>query len=208
MKYVKILGLAAMAAAALMAFIGAGTASASVLCSAKENPCSAANKWPNTTNLLFTLKSNTSAKLVDTEGNTLDTCTGSTVEGEVEKVGSATTTVTGPVTRLLWSGCTFTTTTTQLSKLEGHVTGTGPNGTLTSDGEFKVTINTVLFGSCVYGVTAGTALGSVTGGASATFVANAIANKLSGSNVACPTTSKWTAEYVSTGTTALFFAVS
>jgi hypothetical protein len=37
MKYLKMLGLAAVAAAALMAFAGAGTASADELCTENEN---------------------------------------------------------------------------------------------------------------------------------------------------------------------------
>ena len=209
MKYIKMLGLAAVAASALMAFIGAGAASATVLCSATENNCAAGNKWPLGATLSFSLKKGSSAKLVDTEGTTLDTCTGSTVGGEVTNAGNAVETVTGEVKTLDWSGCTFTTDTIQLSKLEGHYVEKD-TGTLTADGEFKVTINTVLFGSCVYGVTAGTSLGNLTGGGkeSATFVANAVAKRLSGSSLACTETSKWTAEYVSTGSTSLFFAVS
>jgi len=205
MKYVKMLGLAAVAAAALMAFVGAGTASATVACSTNTNPCT--SKWPTKTKLSFSLKGS-SAKLVTTdEKTTLDTCTVSAVEGEVSNAGSSTTTVTGPVTALTWGSCSFPTKTTQLSNLEAHA-GTGGNGTLSADGEFRVTINTVLFGSCVYGVTAGTSLGTVTGGAAATFTANAVAKKLTGSEAACPETSKWTATYTSTGATALFLEAS
>jgi len=48
MNYAKMLGLAAVAAAALMAFVGASSASAatSTLCSAAQSPCEAANAWP------------------------------------------------------------------------------------------------------------------------------------------------------------------
>jgi len=200
MQFVKVIGLAAVAAAALMAFAGAGTASATVVCSTNTNPCT--SKWPVGTKLSFSLKES-SAKLVTTdEKTTLDTCTASTAEGEVSNAGSSTTTVTGPVTSVTAGGCTFPTSSTQLSKLEAHV-GTAPNGTLTADGEFRVTFNSVLFGSCVYGVSAGASLGTVTGGAAATFTANAVAKKSTGSEAACPETSKWTAKYTSTGATAL-----
>lgn len=39
MKYVKTLGCAAMAAMALMVFLGAGTASGTVLCKTAASPC-------------------------------------------------------------------------------------------------------------------------------------------------------------------------
>lgn len=146
----------------------------------------------------FTLKSGTSALLTETGGGTLDTCTGSTMKGKLTNAGSSTTTATGENTSLTWSGCTFPTTTVTLGKVETHhVTGT-TNGTETADSEIGVTITTVFFGSCVYGVTAGTDLGLGTGGNPATFSANAVAKKLSGSAFACPETAKFVATYVST----------
>jgi len=203
MKYVKILGLAAIAAAALMAFIGAGTASATVLCSTTTTPCT--SKWPAGTALEFSIVSGGSAKLVTTdEKTTLDTCTGSTVKGSLTNAGSATETASGPVEKanLTWSGCSFPTNTTQGAGLEVHAITGSDNGTVTASGEFRVTINTVLFGSCVYGVTAGTDLGTLTGTTptrtDGVFDANAIASKLTGSEAACPATSKWTAEYTMT----------
>lgn len=46
MRYLKILGLAAVAAAALMAFVGAGTASAeTTLCTETTTPCPAGKMW-------------------------------------------------------------------------------------------------------------------------------------------------------------------
>jgi hypothetical protein len=211
MKYMKMLGLFAMAAAALMAFAGAA--------SATELYNGATTQKVGTV-LDFSLKSGTSAILKETsppagEGGTLDTCTGSTVKGEITSAGSSTTTTTGvntfkekeivegkevvtTKTGITWSGCTFPTTTTIPGKLEiHHITGT-TNGTLTADAEIGVTINTIFFGTCVYGVTAGTDLGTLTGGNPAHFTANAVAEKLSGSAFACPETSLWTGTYVST----------
>jgi hypothetical protein len=72
-------------------------------------------------------------------------------------------------------------------------------GTVESDAEIGVTINTVLFGSCVYGVANGTSVGTLTtfSSGAAKFDANAIAKKLSG-GASCPETAKWTGEYTST----------
>jgi hypothetical protein len=218
MKYAKMLALAAVAAGALMAFIGAGTASASVICSTTADPCPAGQAWPNGTTIEFSLKSGTSANLVDTSGNTLDTCTSSTVEGDITNAGSSTATVTGTITSLTWgsagTACTFTTNTLRAACLEVHKIAGTSNGTVTSDscdgGISEVTINTGLFGSCIYGIPAGKSIGDIAegSGTGATFTANAVAEKLSGSNFACPTTSKWTATYVLTKPTNTTLSVS
>jgi hypothetical protein len=206
MRYVKMLALAAVAVGAMMAFIGAGTASASKLCSTKVDPCPAGQSWPVNTEPLFTLLG--SAALTDTAGNPIDTCTESSVKGKITNAGSSSETVTGHVSVLTFNKCTFTTTQVHLGALEIHNIAGTSNGTLTADtaGGFipEVTINTVFFGSCVYGITKGASIGDLThgkgqvateGGEPAIFHANATAHRLSGSNIACPETSKWVATY-------------
>jgi hypothetical protein len=207
MKYLKMLGLAAVAAAALMAFVGAGTASATVICSATENPCAAANKWPTGTTAAFSLKSGSSAKLTDTFGNVLDTCTGSSVTGPLTNAGSATTTVVGSVGQgaLTWSKCTDTTATLTGGELEIHNIAGTHNGTVTGIG-FVVTVwNTFIGASCNYTAGAGTDLG-VYDSATKVLAVNAVVRKTiehGGSNL-CPETTRWVAEYSYTGTTGLF----
>jgi len=205
MKYLKMLALAAVAAGALMAFIGAGSASASVVCSTSVDPCPTGQKWTAGTALEFSIPAGQSANLVETNnppaenGESINTCKESTVGGKITKVGSSTETVTGEITALTWKGCTFPTTTTVLGKLEIHkIVGGGGNGTLTADGETRVTINTVFFGSCVYTVESGKSIGDVTEGNPSVFHANAVAHKREGSNFACPTTAVWTATYEQT----------
>ena len=203
MKYMKMLGLAAVAAMALMAFVGAGTASASGV-------YGSGGKLGVGATLDFSLKSGTSASLVNTAGESLDTCTSSTVKGKLTVAGDEKTNATGNIETLSWGSCTFPTTTVTLGKLSvDHIAAT-TNGTVTSDAEIGVTINTVFFGSCVYGVASGTALGTVTGNAAgaATYDANAVAKKLSGSAFACPETSKWTGTYTSTEQTKLYVEAS
>ena len=217
MRYVKTLALAAVAAGALMAFIGAGTASASVICSTTADPCPNGQAWPNGTVIDFSLKSGTKAKLVTTENEVLDECSTSTVKGDITNTGSSTATVTGTITELTWGGpCTFPTVTLHKGCLEVHKIAGTSNGTVTSDPcdpvegkeNTEVTINTFFFGSCIYGVAAGKSIGEITEGkyepkkegepTPPHFTANAVATKLSGSNFACPETSKWTATYVLT----------
>jgi hypothetical protein len=192
MKYVKILSLAAVAAMALMAF-AASSASATAL-------YNGATKLGVGSELDFSLKTGTSALLVNTEGGELDTCKSSTVKGSITNAGGASATVSGNISELTWGSCTFPTTTTIKGGLEVHQIGTSTEGTVTSNAEIGVTINTVFFGTCVYGVAKATDLGTLKTAASGTaeFIANAVAIKLSGSNFACPETSKWTGTYVST----------
>jgi hypothetical protein len=166
----------------------------SALCAVQESPCKGTNLYAAGTILDFTLKPETKAKLVSTEGETLDECTGSTVKGKNEKDVF----VTGSIESLTWTGCSFTTTTTELGKLEvQNIAGTH-NGTVVGDSTTKVTINALFFGSCIYGITEKTDLGELKEGKPATFVANATAEKLTGSAAACPETAKWTAEYTLT----------
>jgi len=193
MKHLKMLALAAVAVGALMAFIGAGSASATVICSTTVEPCPAGQKW--TGSISMTIPSGASANLVNTSNEALDTCTGSESAGPLTNTGSSTTTVTGTVETLSWSGCTFPTNTITKGKLEVHRIAGTHNGTVTADGTFEVTINTVFFGSCIYGVTSGNSIGDLTEGNPGVFHANAVAEKFSGSAFACPSTSKWTGTY-------------
>ena len=212
MKYLKMLGLAAVAAAALMAFVGAGTASANgILCSTLTNPCT--SPWPVGTVLDFSLKPGTSANLTTTEGTTIDTCTGSTVQGELTQNSAKV--ATGKNTAITWTNCTSPTTTTKLGKLKiTNVPGTY-NGTVIADELIEVTIEPAFFGHCLYGVEPGTVLGTVNEGigTGVVFTANAVAKLLgtpSGSERTCfaPETARWKAEYVLTSPSKTTFAVS
>jgi hypothetical protein len=204
MKYVKMLGLAAVAAMALMAFAGAGTASADgVLCSTATNPCT--SPWAVGTVIDFSLQSGTSAHLEDTSGNTLDTCKESTVKGKLTANPDAENTATGENTSIAWGNCSATTDTTQLGKLKVKAENDEGDGILIADAEIRVTIN--IFGSCEYGVTKGTELGTwdeQTG----VFTANAIATRLN--TCLGPKTSIWHATYVKTepSSTTLYVSTS
>jgi hypothetical protein len=196
MKYLKMLGLAAVAASALMAFVGAGTAMAEngVVCSTNTNPCN--SKWAVGTVLDWTLKPGTSARLTDTAGNTLDTCTFSTVKGRLSENPNGSGTATGVNEAIHWTGCTVTTDTDKLGKLKiKGIPGT-INGTLYADDEIMVTIS--IFGTtCGYGLESGGHIGTVFGGEAPTFTASAVAKRLFG-NFLCPETTRWNAEYVMT----------
>jgi hypothetical protein len=193
MKHMKMLALAAVAAGALMAFIGAGSASATVLCSTTVEPCPAGQKVTGVLN--FSVASGGHLVALNTAGETFDSCTSATMKGSITNSGSSTATVTGPVEETTWGGSSFPTNTITKGKLEVHKIAGTSNGTVTADGTFEVTINTVFFGSCIYGFTSGVDIGELTEGNPAVLHVNAVDEKFSGSNFACPETTKWTGTY-------------
>ncbi len=196
MQHLKMLGLAAMAAAALTTIAGVGMASATVLCKNSLNTETCSEPYAIGTEGTASLVG--SAKLTDTKGNTLDTCSGSTVTGKLKEQGSGKP-ATSELSTLTWSGCTFPTKT--LVPGSGDLTwikGTD-NGTLVTT-ETQVTISTVLFGSCSYGVGVGTDMGTVEGGNPGSLAVNTVISKISG-GAACPETTKFTANYVATSPT-------
>jgi hypothetical protein len=185
MKYVKMLGLAAVAAMALMAF--AGSASATII-------ESGSGQLLKGSAIDASLTGSETAKL-EAGSLVLDECTGGTVEGITSNNGSSTETVKGEVSKanLTWSGCSRTTNTLAGGNLEIHWTS-GANGTLTATG-FEVTVSTI-FGSCIYGFgTTAKNLGEVKGGTPATLSIKTSVPKISGP---CPSESNWTANYTVT----------
>jgi len=197
MKYLKMLGLAAVAAMALMAFAGSGTASASELCTVNTNPCPAASKI---TKIEASLIGGT-AKFEDTLSNVLDTCTGGTMR-ITDITGGIGMTPTGSIPKddLTWSGCTFTTDTVTSGTVEA-TEASGGGTTVTAKGS-EVTINTGLFGSCSYGVGTGIDLGTVANGGTELVISKPI-KKTAGSF--CPESVIWRATYKVTNHNRWFF---
>jgi len=193
MKYVKILGLAAVAAMAMMAF-ASGASAASLY---TTEPVGTVKTLPAGTTITSSLTGGT-AKLEDTKGNVLDTCTGGGVTGKTTNGGGEGISVKGSVAKegVTWTGCTVPTSTTEGGELEiAHITGT-TSGTVTGKA-FKVSINTILFGTCVYTLGAGTHLGTLAGSESGTasLVIKAVVTKVSG---ICESTGIWNATYTVT----------
>jgi hypothetical protein len=196
MKYLKVLGFAAAAAAALMASAGVGTASATVLCKVTETPCSTANEWPAGTFASGSLASGSSAGFYTTGGALEETCSGATIGGELGSAGGPTETVkgSGGPKNVVWSGCTHTMDTIEGGEIEVHHIAGTDNGTVTGKG-FRTTVNIGI--SCVYTYGTGIDVGAVTGGESPTLHVNAIINKAEGSFL-CPSTAVVKAEGVLT----------
>ena len=193
MKHLKMLGLAVMAAAALMAF-GAGTASADTLCSVNTSPCPAGSGYGVGTKITSNLVAGTKAVLK--AGFATVECSKSTVNGEVTSA-SGTGAVSGNITTLDFTECNCEVKTLKAGKLSVTAAGSG-NGTLVSTGS-EVTVN--CFGSdCIYGE--GT-IGTATGGNPAKIDANASLKKLGGGFL-CADPASWTASYEVTAPKPLF----
>jgi len=132
-----------------------------------------------------------------TEGNTIETCAGAGFGAGVANAGGESSTVSGPAAAA-FAGCSFPIEVTEEGSFEIHHIASTTNGTLTAKG-FKVDINTILFGHCVYTFGEGTDLGTLTGSTTTTakLDVNAVIKKVSGGGV-CASTGKWVATYTVT----------
>ncbi|MGN6663154.1 MAG: hypothetical protein ACTHK6_02930 [Solirubrobacterales bacterium] len=188
MKYVKMLGPAAIAAAALMAFAGTGSASAApgLLTCGTGTPCSAGT----------TIKATSRGKI------TLDTLAGN-VECHSLIVGHTTTVeeggidgnADGPITTLDWTECggdTVTTLATGSFSIES-------NGTFESFGTRITVIHAGVH--CIFEMapTTGTNLGTVTGSAGTKgrpYSTSRAQSRVGGNGGAfCGSTAPWTGSY-------------
>lgn len=160
MKHLKMLALAAMAVTAVVAFVGAGTASASVVF--KINPDGTLTTLPIGT--VIDASQTASAKLSSTGGATLDTCTGATIKTKL--TSNSTPGAKGTNEALTWSGCTEPTETSLLGEMEISPIGSGPNGTVTAK-KTVVKVNTTIFGAvCEYTAGESLDLGTLVGATS------------------------------------------
>lgn len=211
MKYLKMLGLAAVAATALLAFVGAGSASATVLCATTSTPC--AVPWEAGTQLEFNVAAGTKGLWGSTDEKTVFAeCT----EGELKvkpSAGGASQTVkmTVPKSDFTWNatGCTIQTATLEGGELEFHAIEGSDNGTVTATG---FTFTTIAFGiTCNYGFPKATDLGTLTGSATGDAVLhiNTVFSK-TGGGFLCPPDLRWREEMtqVKPVGTALFFEPS
>lgn len=202
MKHLKILALAAMACAAFMAFVGAGSASATVLC--KEpltSGCAAAGKDYAAGTVIESSQTKETTGILTGGGFTLDTCTGSTIKGKTTNTGSDTETVKGPNEEINWGTCTSETKTIKNGELEIHYISGTDNGTMTSIGT-EVTVKTI-FGSCVYSASD---IGVLKGGNPATIEIKELSVKLVSGP--CPSETKWTDAFTVTSPQPLYVSTN
>lgn len=183
----QMLGLATVAAMALMAFLGAGSVSATVLCKTNLESGCAASGWAysNGTEIKSSLESGSSAVIRNTSGAIENTCTEVSNNGSTTNSGSATVTVIWTITSWSINKCAQTTVVTLAhTTIEIHWIPGSRNARLTARG-FR--FHMILFGvKCTYGFgEAGVELGTLTGGSPAAMDVNAVIPKVEGSFL-CP----------------------
>jgi hypothetical protein len=193
MKHLKMFGAVALAAISLAAWGGAGSASATAL-------YNGTTKLGVGSKIDFSLKSGFRGTQTETSGRVLDECGTTTIKGTISAAGGSGSEVQGTTETLEQSNCTVPTVTDVKGGMKIAQIGTSTEATVRANSEVGITINTIFFGACRYGVSSGTHLGVLKSSASGTaeIVTNAVATKQTGSEFACPETSKWTGTYVST----------
>jgi hypothetical protein len=194
MKYLKILGLAAIAAMAFMSF-AAGTASATKLYSTGV-------ALGTGTEINATLSAGNSSYL-KSGGTSLNTCTSSTANGKIENAGGSSATVSGRFAAFIFASCVSPVHTVVVGSFEFHHIAGTTNSTLTVSG---VVFNYTMFGtSCLYESGVGKDLGTLSGNK---LNINITLNEAEPKKFICPDTVEWTAEYTFTKPHALTIEAS
>ncbi|HEX5592398.1 MAG TPA: hypothetical protein VFX35_03510 [Solirubrobacterales bacterium] len=200
MKNMKMLGLCLALAVAVMAF-GAGTASATKLCSVNTSPCPAGNTYGKGTSIKTQLVAGT--KSVMSSGFVTITCTESTMSGKTTNEGGAGA-VTGEISSVTWKSCTSglgaCTTSALKTPWSAEITGSGGNGTMNVKGAAgKFTCGGT---TCEY--EASKVSLSVSGGNPAKAKASNVSFTKIGGGFLCSSTASWTSEYEVTSPKPLF----
>jgi hypothetical protein len=183
MKYLKMLGVAALAAAALMAFAG---------------PASATS-FTSPAGTIYTGQVKGESNHLVWHGSFISlTCTNSAFSANVENHG-ASVTAGGKITSLSFNGCNYPFTVRKPGSLEVHTdtAAVDGNGTLTWSG-LELAMHTSV-GECVF-TTAGTDFGTVTGSdtGAAQWDINSIVIPRTGGSFFCGSTATVTGSYTIT----------
>ncbi len=180
MKYIKMIGLAVVAAATLMSF--AVAASATVLEDSSGN-------LPKGSKIDFT-----GANIVMKAGFETLECSHSAMSGTTSNAGGAGETVETNLSTLAFSNCKPTIHVFQKGRLIFHYTS-GSNGTVTHEsGEWTIATSMT---SCTYGTPTATDIGTLSGGGPAVLNVSASLTKISGGFL-CSNPATWTAKYTTT----------
>jgi hypothetical protein len=194
MKKMRMLGLCVVAAMAAMALIGAGTASATKLCSENTSPCPAGNTYGKGTSIKAQLVAGT--KSVMSSGFVTIECSESTMSGKTTSAGGgAGVPVTGEITSVTWKSCKTSSGSSCTASSLGtpwpaEVSGSGGSGTMTvsnAGGKFTCTV------TCEYSTKSASV--SVTGGNPAIIKANSVGFSKIGGSFLCSSSASWSGTY-------------
>lgn len=189
MRFVKMLGLLAVVAAAAMAF--AATASATVLTSSAGGA-----KVEKGATIHATSEGTTTL-----DGPAAISCAQSTVKGKVANEGGTNITVSGGIEELTFEGCNQHVTVKTKGELLIHTKteAADGNGILTSNGAEVQVVLTGLGIECIYSTT-NTPIGTLTGsaklkGSTATLDIESSPIPRTGGSIFCGGSAKWTGSY-------------
>jgi hypothetical protein len=202
MKHLKMLSICLGAALVLMALVGAGTASATRLCSENKSPCPAGSIYKKGTSIKANLVPGT--KSVMTSGFVTIECSSSTMNGKTTSDGGAGVAVKGEITSVTWKNCQTSGGSSCTASALGtpwpvEVSGSGGNGTMTvsgAAGKFTCSV------TCEY--EAKSASVSATGGNPAKIKASNVSFSRIGGSFFCSSSASWTSEYEVTSPKPLF----
>lgn len=210
MKYLKMLGLAAIAAAALTAIMGAGTASAYTLCTNGVNASGqcvtgTTTHYANGTTFIATAKE---AVLTVTGSGRAFAKLDCHSEVDIDQTSTGSdddVAVTGTITWLKFSNCTSTEpdigtcTVSEGKNYTGNMVGTSAgNGTLTVTSTTSTSVVCAGFFECTYTTAKNGVTLAFTGGKPATWVASEVPLTLAAGGFGCGTGAKWDATYTQT----------
>ena len=188
MRLIKMLGLALVAAIAVTAFVGAGSASA-MLCKVQQSPCEAANAYPEHTTILALSKD---TKLKATFGSAL--CDSHVTLLHEGLSGGK---LIGKITFLAWikcTGCTpVETTSSPIGTFLDEVTSKG-NGKIFPENVTVLLKNCALGAECTAKTINGTTVLSLNGGAIGSTATATAATTVSLSGFGCGSTGEWKTE--------------
>jgi RHS repeat-associated protein len=103
MRATRVIGVVVLSALAALAVFGASSASATALCSVKENPCPLESEYASGTKIEASLVSGTKATFLTSAGNIA--CTSSTITGETTSGGAKGKAVEAKVSNLTFASC-------------------------------------------------------------------------------------------------------
>lgn len=206
MKSIKMIGLAAVAALALTATAGAGTAAATVLCKTATSPCG--EIFPAATVIQDPSLTGGSAAMMK-NGLVAAECNGQRFEASITNAGSSTKPVSLANGLFAVDLCAWphTITFTSFGSSEIHFVSEG-EGVVTAEG-IQFTYDDLGKGfRCWYATGSSPYLGTFTAGTEPTIQVNATFELTKGSLLQCGAKLQWTGEFQLTVPAALYIAES
>lgn len=204
MKQLTKFALSTMATLALAAAFGAGSASATVLCSEYESPCLAKFTYGAGTQVKFTLEAGTTTTFKSTGGENLITCKSSSMSTKVKNVGGKEQRVEGELSSLALAECSSPTAVNGLGQFSIEYAPQSPINTRAYLWVSKLEIQLTVFGvACTFGGNE-VYVGTLTSSTPASLHVKTVLPKTAGGFL-CPADLTWEGTYQASEPEFLYF---